>query len=279
MVTRRDFIRKACIATAATTFLPSMDFKSANKETGLILYTVRNALLKDPDGTLKAVANMGYNWIEGAYSNGLFYIFKPVDFKKKVESYGMKFLSSHNGINASNADKMIADAAEAGLKYLVLPSLPGEWGKSLDGYKQASDFFNTVGEKCKKAGIKFAFHNHYIEFKKIDDQIPFDILIKNTDPSLVTFELDLCWITAGDQKPLDYFAKYPGRFELWHVKDMTADKKDATMGEGIMDYRPIFAAAKQSGLKYFFIEQDNCRTHTELESARISRLYLINNIL
>jgi sugar phosphate isomerase/epimerase len=165
------------------------------------------------------------------------------------------------------------------LKYLVLPSLPGDWGKSLDGYKQAADFFNKTGEKCKKVGIKFGYHNHWGEFKKIDDQIPYDILLKNTDPSLVTFEMDLCWITAGDQKPLDYFAKYPGRFKLWHVKDMSADKKDATIGEGIIDYKPIFAAAKESGMKYFFVEQDDCKTHTPLESAKISHDFLIKNIL
>lgn len=279
MVSRRDFLKKAGIAAAATAFLPSMDFKTSDIKTGLILYTVRNEMMKDPDGTLKAVAEMGYNWVEAAnYSNGSFYNQKPADFRKKVESYGLKFFSSHSGVNAANIDKAVADAAEAGLKYLVLPSLPGAWGKSLDGYKEAADFFNLAGEKCKKAGMKFSFHNHWTEFKKIDDHIPYDLLVTRTDPKLVTFELDLCWITAGDQSAVEYINKYPGRYELFHMKDMSADKKDATMGEGTIDFKPIFALTKKAGMKYFFVEQDNCKTHTPLESAKISRDYLLNNL-
>jgi sugar phosphate isomerase/epimerase len=281
MVTRRDFLKKAGMAAAATAIFPSMKLNAAVKKTGLILYTVRQDMDKDIDGTLKALAEMGYNWIEAAnYSNGLFYKLKPSEFRKKVESFGMKFISSHNGgLNLSNIDKVVADCSEAGLKYVVLPSLPGDWGKSLDGYKQAADFFNLAGEKCKKAGMKFGFHNHTQEFKAIDNQIPYDILVKNTDAKSVIFELDLCWITAGGQSAVDYITKYPGRYELWHMKDMGTDKKDATMGEGIIDFKPIYALAKKSGLKYWFVEQDNCKTHSTLESARISRDFLLKNIL
>ena len=281
MVTRRDFLMKAGMVAAATAMFPSTAFKPAKKKTGLILYTVRQDMDKDVDATLKAVAEIGYNWVEAAnYSDGLFYKTKPAEFRKKVEGLGMKFLSSHNGgLNTSNIDKVIGDASEAGLKYLILPSLPGDWGKSLDGYKQAADFFNIAGRKCKKAGIKFGYHNHWTEFKTIDNQIPYDILLKNTDPALVTFEMDLCWITAGGQNPLDYFAKYPGRFELWHIKDLSTDKKDATLGEGTIDFKPIFASAKKSGMKYWFVEQDNCKTHTTFESIKISRDFLLKNIL
>lgn len=279
MVTRRDFIKKAGMAVAATAILPTMAFKAKGIKTGLILYTVRNEMMKDPDGTLKAVAETGYNWVEAAnYSNGLFYNQKPSDFRKKVESYGLKLLSSHSGVNATNIDKAVADAAEAGMKYLVLPSLPGAWGRSLDGYKEAGDFFNLAGEKCKKVGLKFGFHNHWTEFKKIDDQIPYDLLVTRTDPKLVFFELDLCWITAGDQSAVEYINKYPGRYTLFHMKDMSADKKDATMGEGTIDFKPIFALTKKAGMKYFFVEQDNCKTHTPLESIKISRDYLLANL-
>lgn len=269
------------MVAAATAILPSMEFKPPNKKTGLILYTVRQDMDKDLDGTLKAVADMGYNWIEAAnYSNGLFYKLKPVEFRKKVQSFGMKFLSSHNGgLNTLNIDQVVADCSEAGLKYVVLPSLPGDWGKSLDGYKQAADFFNIAGAKCKKAGMKFGFHNHTAEFKTIDNQIPYDILVKNTDPKSVVFELDLCWITAGGQSAVEYINKYPGRYELWHMKDMGTDKRDATMGEGTIDFKPIYALAKKSGMKYWFVEQDNCKTHAPLESAKISRDFLLKNIL
>jgi sugar phosphate isomerase/epimerase len=281
MVTRREFLKKAGMAAAAASVLPSMGFSPADKKTGLILYTVRQDMQKDVDSTLRTISEMGYNWIEAAnYSNGLFYGLKPAEFRKKVESFGMKFLSSHNGgLNKDNIDKVVADCSEAGLKYVVLPSLPGEWGKSLDGYKQAADFFNLAGGKCRKAGMKFGFHNHTAEFKPIDNQIPYDILVKNTDPKSVVFELDLCWITAGGQSAVDYINKYPGRYELWHMKDMGTDKRDATMGEGTIDFKPIYAVAKKSGMKYWFVEQDNCKTHTPLESAKISREFLLKNIL
>jgi sugar phosphate isomerase/epimerase len=103
-------------------------------------------------------------------------------------------------------------------------------------------------------------------------------LILRTDPKLVIFELDLCWITAGDQSAVEYINKYPGRYELFHMKDMSADKKDATMGEGTIDFKPIFALTKKAGMKYFFVEQDNCKTHTPLESAKISHDYMLNNL-
>jgi len=281
MVTRRDFLKKAGIAAAAKAILASLEFKPADKQTGLALYTVRQNMQKDMDGTLKAVADIGYNWIEAAnYSNGLFYGMKPADFRKKVESFGLQLISSHNGgLNTDNIDKVVADASEVGLKYLVLPSLPGDYGKSLDGYKRAADFFNLAGEKCMKADMKFGFHNHFIEFKPIEDQIPYDILVKNTDPELVIFELDLCWITAGGQSAVEYINKFPGRYELWHMKDMSPEKRDATIGEGTIDFKPIYALADKAGLKYWFVEQDYCKTHTPLESAKISRDFLINNIL
>jgi sugar phosphate isomerase/epimerase len=191
----------------------------------------------------------------------------------------MKLLSSHNSINRDNAEKMADDAAAAGLKYLILPSLPGAWSRSTDGFREAADFMNHAGSICKARGVKFGFHNHSVEFRELDGVVPFDILAERTDPKLVTFEIDLCWTVAAGKDPVDYFKKYPGRFELWHIKDMTPEKRDATMGEGIIDFKPIFKHIKLSGMKYHFIEQDNCVTHTPLESARISREYLIKNLL
>ncbi len=138
---------------------------------------------------------------------------------------------------------------------------------------------NFAGELCKSKGLKFGFHNHTVEFREINGIVPFDILAEGTDPKLVTFEMDLCWITAAGKNPVDYFRKYPGRFELWHFKDMTPEKRDATMGEGVIDFKPIIEEIKLSGMKYHFVEQDNCTTHTPLESARISRDYIVNNLL
>jgi sugar phosphate isomerase/epimerase len=280
METRRSFIRKSGLALTAVALVPSIGCGNTDPKTGLALYTIRQDMARDAAGTLAAVAAMGYNWVEAAaYSEGKFYGMAPADFRSSVESNGLKLISTHNGINRDNADKMTDDAAAAGLKYLILPSLPGAWSRTLDGFREAAAFMNYAGELCKSKGIKFGFHNHSVEFKEIEGIVPFNILAENTDPDLVIFEIDLCWIFAAGKNPVDYFKKYPKRFELWHFKDMSTEKRDATMGEGVIDFKPIFAEAKISGMKYHFIEQDNCTTHTPLESARISREYLVNNIL
>jgi sugar phosphate isomerase/epimerase len=278
-ISRRDFLKKAGIATAATTFLPSQFPKATDIKTGLALYTVRDEMMKDPDGTLSAIARTGYNWVEAAnYSNGLFYNQKPAVFRKKVDSFGLKLISSHCSFSSENIDKIVSDTIEAGISYLVLPSLPVFWRRTLNGYKEAAGFFNRAGEKCIKAGIKFVYHNHRNEFKGNGNQIPYDLLLQNTDPELVTFELDLCWITAAGKSAVEYINKYPGRFELFHMKDMSANKKDATLGEGIIDFKPVFALTGKAGMKYFFVEQDSCKTHTPLESIKISRDYLLNSL-
>jgi len=279
MTTRRDFIKTSGIAFAATALMPSLALKAEERKTGLGLYTVRDGMIKDPDGTLKAVADMGFNWIEaGTDADCLFYRIKPADFRKKIEDHGMSFISSHNTLTPSNTDKMINGLVEGGLKYAVLRSIPEDWVKSIDDYKKTADFFNKTGEKCKKLGMKFCFHNHWTEFVKVDGQVPYNVLLENTDPSLVSFEMDLCWTAGAGVNPVDYFKKYPGRFELIHMKDITADKKVATLGEGTINFKPIFASLKEAGVKYFFVEQDVCVTHTQLESARISRNFLINNL-
>ncbi|MCD4769592.1 MAG: sugar phosphate isomerase/epimerase [Bacteroidales bacterium] len=277
---RRNFIKRTAYASTAIAFIPSFACSSPIKKTGLILYTVRDDMNNNPEGTLDKIAEIGFNWLEAAnYANGQFYKMKPSEFRQKVESRGMTLISSHNRLSSENVDEVVNAAAEAGLKYLVMPSLPGSWMESLDGYKEAADFLNMAGEKCKSMGMKVGFHNHSIEFVPIDGQIPYDLMVENTDPDFVTFELDLAWIIAGGQKPEDYFNKYPGRFELLHIKDLSEDKKDATLGEGTIDFVPIFEHVSTAAMKYFFIEQDNCKTHTPIESIEISRNYLLDNVL
>jgi sugar phosphate isomerase/epimerase len=278
MVSRREFIRKAGFAAAAVS-IPGSLLKSNDITTGISLYTVRAEMEKDQYATLKYVAETGYSWVEAAnYTEGLFYNQKPVDFRRRVEYHGLKLISSHMGATPANIDRAVSDCADAGVTYLVLPSLPPEWRKYPDGYKEAAHFFNVAGEKCKKSGLKFCFHNHRNEFKRSRGFIPFDLLVNETDRSLVSFELDLCWITAGKQSATDYINKFPGRFELFHLKDMSADKNDATLGEGVIDFRKIFDMSGKAGMRYFFVEQDNFRTHTPFESIKISHDYILKNL-
>lgn len=279
MTTRRDFVKKSVLIAAAVPLIHSklMGASHLSKKTGLALYTIRDAMGSDPAAALAKAAATGYNWVEAAgYSDRAFYGLKPAQFGRLVKKTGLELISTHNQIRPENDDIMIEDAAEAGLKYMIMPSLPHEWSNSLDGYKKAAEYFNKAGEKCKKAGLRFGFHNHQIEFLEIGGRVPFDVLVENTDPKLVLFEIDLAWITAAGKDPLAYFTKYPHRFELWHMKDLSPEKQDATLGEGIIDFKPILAKAKESGMKYWFLEQDDCRTHTPMESIAISRTYFLD---
>jgi sugar phosphate isomerase/epimerase len=282
MSTRRDFIRKSAIAAAAIPLINSEMFAAPKLtgKTGLALYTIRDAMGMDPAGALAVAAEIGYNWVEAAdHRDGKFYGMQPKEFGKLVQKNGMVALSSHSGLNPDNYESMIDDAAAAGMKYIILPSLPGDWSSSIDGYQRAADFFNKAGERSRKAGIRFGFHNHQVEFQEINGRVPYDILLSQTDPKLVIFEVDLAWITAAGKDPVAYFRNYPGRFEVWHMKDLTPEKQDATLGEGIIDFKPILAEARTAGMKYWFLEQDHCRTHTPMESIRISRDYYLNKLL
>ncbi len=282
MTTRRNFVRQSALVMAALPLINNELIASSrqSKKTGLALYTIRDAMAKNPAASLAEAAAIGYDWVEAAgYGNRKFYDLKPKEYGKLVKKSGMMPLSTHSAIRPENEDQMIEDTAEAGIKYLFLPSLPEEWSNSIDSYQRTADYFNKTGEKCKKAGLTFGFHNHQIEFKEINGRVPFEILLENTDPKLVIFELDLAWITAAGKDPLAYFSKYPGRFEVWHMKDLSPEKHDATLGEGIIDFKPILAQAKTAGMKYWFLEQDNCLTHTPMESITISRNYYLKTLL
>lgn len=282
MTTRRDFVRQSALAMAAMPLLNNklLAAGSPSKKTGLALYTIRDEMGKDPAGALAQTAAIGYDWVEAAdHRNGKFYGFSPKEFGKLVKRAGLEAVSSHSSIRPENADKMIDEVAEAGMKYIMLPSLPGDWSNTLDGYRRSADFFNQTGEKCRKAGITFGFHNHQIEFQEIDGMVPYDLLVGESDPRLVVFELDIAWITAAGKDPVNYFKKYPGRFPVWHMKDLSPEKQDATLGEGIIDFRPILAMSKKAGMKYWFVEQDHCRTHSPMESIAISRRYYLDVLL
>lgn len=272
MTNRRDFIKSASALTLGTLGLSTIPSFGSSKRVpyGLILYTVRDEMKKDPVKTLEKVASIGYEVVEAAgYSDGKFYGMAPAEFKRRVDSFGMKLISSHTGVTTENVNQVIEDAQKAGLKYVVKPSFHA---KTADEFKKGADEFNTIGEKLNAAGIKFGYHNHSFEFKKTKGQIPYDILLKGTEPELVTFEMDLLWITKGGHDPWEYFAKYPGRFQLWHLKDMEGSgKKDMTeVGNGVIDFSRIFSESKQAGMKYYFVEQDTCKNHTPFESIKIS---------
>jgi sugar phosphate isomerase/epimerase len=282
--TRREFIKKSSTFAAYTIMIPSLMSSKGEKtkDIGLQIYSVRDQIKKDLVGTLKQVSKIGYKWIELAdYKDGKFYGMSPSEFKKITDDLGMVTISSHTdvevkGVDMSNAEKIADTHAELELEYVIKSWLVEEHRVSAESYKQVADELNKIGEIMKKRGLQFGYHNHDFEFDTVDGQIPFDILLANTDKDLVTFEIDLYWIKKGGKNALDYFNKYPGRFELFHVKDMdnTEEAYYTEVGSGIIDFREIFAHMDLAQMKYFFVEIDDCKEISSLESVKISFDYL-----
>jgi len=255
---------------------------SGDKFGGLALYTVRDDMKKDAKATLKAVADAGYLNIEAAgYADGKFYGMPPKDFKLYLNSVGLHPISTHQGsVTMENAEAMMADVKAAGFQYFVIPVPPmgmffyndstqtmGMTGTA----EQLAEILNDLGKKAKKAGLKLLYHNHDFEFMKDENgRVTIDYLLENTDPALVNFQMDLFWVTKAGADPLAYFEKYPGRFKTWHVKDMDAEGKFAPVGKGTIDFKKILAKKELSGMKYYFVEQDNTFGLQPLDVIKIS---------
>ena len=176
-------------------------------------------------------------------------------------------------------DKAVDDAAEVGIKYMVCAYLSEEERGDLDQYKKVADQLNIAGERCKKSGIQLCYHNHDFEFKKQGDQYPYDVLL-SSDKNLVKMELDLYWVTKAGQDPIALFKKHPGRFPLWHVKDMdnTPEQAFAEVGSGTIDFKEIFKHKKEAGMKCFFVEQDKC-PGDPFDSITKSIKYIKSNLI
>lgn len=275
MYTRRNFLKSTSILAVGSMILPNLScLGSTNFPYGLILYTVRGEMAEDPMSTLRSVSEIGYQALEGAsYSNRQMYGMKPSEFKHSVESFGMTLLSNHVNVTEQNVYEVAEDAAEAGLKFVVQPSMEHN---SLDDFKRGAERYNKFGKIFNDQGIRFGYHNHAFEFLMMDGVVPYDLLLEQTDPNLVCMQLDLYWIIKGGADPLEYFNKYPGRFELWHVKDMSANTQqyETELGNGVIDFEEIFSQSEKAGLKNYFVEQDNCRDYSPLESIGISLEYL-----
>lgn len=232
------------------------------KPIGIQLYTVRD-VLKDNTKvkeTIKQLADWGYTEFETfGYSKGNLFGMTSKEFNDYVKSLGGQVVSGHYGPDVIQGDwaQAVADAKDAGQSYMVLPYLQ-EKDRTLDGYKRTIEMVNKAAETTKQAGIQMQYHNHAFEFDKIGDKTPFEMLMEGFDPNLVTLELDLYWTIRGGYKPEELFAKYPGRFQQWHVKDMdkNAPEKNADVGSGSIDFKSLFALAGQSGMKHWYVEHD-----------------------
>ena len=286
---RRTFIESS-IATAVVTAASANSTWAAAvhhiDRVGLQLYTVRELIKQDFDGTIAGVAKIGYKEVEFAGYFGK----TPKEVRATLDKNGLTSPSAHHPMDAppaehgkmpdltDNLQEIIDGAHVIGQKFLVCPYLDAK-SRTADGYKRLAESCNRVGAATKKAGIQFAYHNHSFEFEKVDGldgRLPFDYLLTETDPKLVKIEMDLCWITVAGQDPIAYFNKYPGRFPLVHVKDWSKEGSDpggnvgavghavtghiANVGSGSIDWKNIFSHSEKAGIQHYFVENDEAKS-------------------
>jgi sugar phosphate isomerase/epimerase len=285
-VSRSQFLKISTLAMSGV-LLSSFDTSGkTQRKVGLQLYTLRDELPKDLEGTLKKVADIGYKEVElFGYSDGKFFGKTPKEFKAMLQGLGLSAPSGHyitgktmpaaKGTLTNDWKRAVDDAAAMGQKYMICAFLFPEERKTLDDYKRHAELFSKSAEVCKQSGIQFGYHNHDFEFVELEGQVPYDILLKQTDPKQVQMELDLYWVAFAGKDPVELFKQHPGRFPMWHVKDMekSAERTFAEVGTGSIDFQRIFDAAKTAGLKHFFVEQDVTK-RPPLEAVTIS----FNNI-
>ncbi|MGB5203973.1 MAG: sugar phosphate isomerase/epimerase [Eudoraea sp.] len=276
MQSRRDFLLRSTAFTAGSLLLPSFTYApNKSQNFGVQLYSFRNEMAKDAIATLKQIASLGFKEIETARSQkGHYYGLGPAEMKSVCDHLDMNLKSGHVHLD-DKWQQTMEEAVESGQEYLICSSMPSE-GQNVDNYKKVAEEFNKAGEACKKLGLKFGYHNHEYEFETENNQVLYDVLLSNTEADLVHMELDLGWVVVAGKDPLDYFKKYPGRFPLWHLKDMDMNKKESTeFGKGGLDIPSMMAHKKASGVKHIFIEQEEYASNP-LESMKHNMAYLKN---
>ena len=274
MIHRRSFLQGLAATAGAAAFsdLMAQIDPGWKSHIGLELYTVRDLLPADYEGVLAKIAAMGYKEVEPAdpYNN-----MQPKQYRALLDKYGLTVPSTHSGATAGpGLEKQLEGFQIMGLKYTENRGGGGGGGRTVDAVSKTAALRNELGKIAKKFGMKMLVHNHAGEFELLtgSTKTQYDVLLAETDPDLVAMQLDIGWATVAGQIVLEMFAKSPGRFELWHVKDAIDTKKMepkmtpsqrqraahlCPVGLGDVDYKPIFAAANQAGLKHFVIEQDN----------------------
>jgi sugar phosphate isomerase/epimerase len=287
MINRRTFMQQAGAFASAAFLSPGVQRKPVYKM-GLQLFTVRAAMARDVEGTLKRVADMGYQELEtyGFDPEGIrYYGLSAADFAQRLRDLNLTTPSGHYDLNRFSsssvddlkryADRCVQGAHALGQSYITWPLL-GEADRTIEKFKMVAGRLNLLGEHLKKAKLQLAYHNHDFEFVEQNGQIGYDIILKETDPALVKLQMDLYWIAHGSKlSPNQWFKRAPGRFVMWHVKDMHKTSRDYTeLGNGSIDFPRIWPDASLAGLKHFFVEQGGNFTHDPLRSVADSAEYV-----
>ncbi|RYE37283.1 MAG: sugar phosphate isomerase/epimerase [Sphingobacteriaceae bacterium] len=290
MITRRKFITQTGLAAAGTVLLPKDIFAKPNYKVGLQLYSLRDETGNNIKSVIAKAAKAGYQELEtyGYDPQKGFFGLKPKEFKATLAENGMTTPSGHYGIDSylgtANDEvlKVYIDVAKTcGQQYLTIPSVSGDLIKTVDDCMHLAEKMNKAAELCKKSGLKLAYHNHNFEFRQIDDTTLYNILLKETDKKLVSFEMDIYWVVRAGQDPIKLIDQYPGRFHMWHIKDMDKDKPELNteIGNGSIDFKKIFAKAKKSSLEHIFMEQENFTNIDPYKSISQSASYIKSKLL
>ena len=261
MIDRRSFLGVLSASLLATAFgsrAYGMSSVRRLDRIGVQLYTIRDALTTDLDGSLARVAAIGYQDVElaGYRSHSV------AEFKAALDRHGLSAPSTHIAMERVRDElpKVLDEAHQLGHQFVICPNIPDEKA-GLDGYRQAADLLNHAGEIAGRSGIGIGYHNHESELVPIDGVRPYDVILDRTDPKLVAMEMDIFWLVKGGGDPLAYFNKYPGRFRMVHVKDMdgSAAKTMVDVGKGVIDWKAIFAQSGKAGIEHGFVEHDNAK--------------------
>jgi len=291
-ISRRNFLLQGSLAVAGTAFLPKGLFAAvAAKQTlGIQLYSIRDDMKKDPSGTLKQLSAMGYKNVEHAgYSQRKFYGYSAKEFKKLLDDLGLLMPSGHTVMGKQHWDAAkndftdewkytVEDAAVVGQHYVISPWLDESLRKNYDDFKAYMDVFNRSGALCKKSGMKFGYHNHDFEFsQQLNGKKIFDLILQNTDPSLVAQQLDIGNMYHAGGRAIEIIKQYPGRFELMHVKDeiktekgeMGGQYESTVLGKGIIPVKEVIDLGKKSGgTRHFIIEQESYQGQAPLDAVK-----------
>jgi sugar phosphate isomerase/epimerase len=290
---RRKFIQMSTVLGVGAAVMPLQFCASPKKEEslediitksrlenfGIQIYSVKEDMATDPVATFRALAGYGYKQLEGFDGGkGILWGLQPSEFKSLMSEIGSTMVASHCNV-FENLEAQAEMAAEVGMKYLICPWIGPQ--KSLDDFRKKAAEFNLIGEKLNSYGLKFAYHNHDYTFVVQEGLIPQDILMDETDPALVDFELDIYWAHVANVNPSEYLAKYPGRFRLCHVKDAEAGTGDphqrgVLLGQGEIPFSKLIKESKDLGMEYFIVEQERFPTGSPMEAAEYNAKYLSN---
>lgn len=302
--TRRDFIKASCnvgIAASASVLLQCLAKADAvGLSPGIQLYSVRDDMAKDTPGALRQLREIGFREVETAGCGK----YTHKEFRRLLDDAGLKHPSAHIKFAGSEFGPLFEQANLLGVQYATSSSLatanapapPADipvtrraamTPMGLDGFTMLAVQMNDLGRQAKAAGLQYAYHNHNYEFEKMPDgSFGYDVLVLNTDPDLVKFEIDCGWMCAGGASPVTYLKKYPGRFKMIHVKEFSAIKSPSIsltgptrppgtdLGQGFIDYKPIFAAGRRAGIQHTFSEQEDPFPVSQMASAKVAFAFL-----